>query len=331
MADGGSGSNGDHPSRIPKDMKGLLRFCMENTQQEDATGTSDLTEISQENKEWLSKALDEMTVSPAERMLTCIRTVREFVENTEPGSSDGSLDAATSSLEELQEWCEQIDFAIDFHKMGGFSILPLVFGHVEADIRWRGLELVALLVQNNPYCQTAVLQDQLLPQMLNVLDTDQDGTVRTKALYAVSCLIRDSDIAQKEFVKHDGFSVLMRAMQSHVTKLRIKASFLLCAMCTDNTEYKDTLCQMGMVEQLLGDLVHDHQQEHEHIMAALLCLARDHQPTLSECCRPELKLHTFLKQRIKSLAGQEEFKEEREYAQELLQLINSDKEEDAQR
>lgn len=330
MAAGGEG-NGDRPSRMPKDMQGLLKFCVENTKTEDAPQSSNFTEMSPERREWLVQALDDMSVNPVERMQTCIKTVREFVERVEPDVSEESLDEATRSLEELQEWCEQIDFAIDFHKIGGFSLLPLVFAHSESEIRWRGLELVGVLTQNNPYCQTAVLQEQILPELLRILDTDQDGTVRTKALYAVSCLVRDCEAAQEEFLKNDGFSVLMRAMQSDVAKLKIKASFLLRAMCTDNSSYKDTLCQMGMVEQLLGDLVQEHQQEHEHVMAALLCLARNHPPTQSECRRPELNLHAVLKHKIESLAGKEEHQEEREYAEELLKIVSSDKEEDAQR
>ncbi|KAK7486418.1 hypothetical protein BaRGS_00022342 [Batillaria attramentaria] len=317
MADGGSGNDGDHPSRMPKDMKGLLKFCAENTKAEDAPGTSNFSEMSPERKEWLSKALDEMSVSPAERMQTCIKTVKEFVDSAEPEPSKEALDGAVNSLQELQEWCEQIDFAVDFHKMGGFPILPKVFAHSDSDIRWRGLELVAVLVQNNPYCQERILEAQLLPELLRILDTDS--------------LVRDSEKAQEEFVKHDGFSVLMRAMQSDVAKLKIKASFLLRSMCADNSRHKDTLCQMGMVEQLLGDLVQEHKQEHEHVMAALLCLARNHPPTLSECCRPELNLHTILKQRIKDVAGKEEHQEEREYAEELLKLISEEKEDDAQR
>lgn len=78
-------------------------------------------------------------------------------------------------------------FFSDFHKIGGFDIFPLCLDSDEPEIRWQCLELVASLVQNNPYCQTAVLQASLMPTVLHMLDTDSDPTVKTKALYAVSC------------------------------------------------------------------------------------------------------------------------------------------------
>lgn len=68
----------------------------------------------------------------------------------------------------------------------------------------------------------------------------------------------------------------------------------------------DTLCAMGIVEQLLSHLMQDHQQEHEHIMAALLCLVRDHLPTQAQCRRPELNLKGVLQQRIKAVDGKDE-------------------------
>jgi hypothetical protein len=43
-------------------------------------------------------------------------------------------------------------------------------------------------------------------------------------------LVRDFPDAQKEFTDNDGFSVLMRAMQQDVEKLKIKAAFMLSAV-----------------------------------------------------------------------------------------------------
>lgn len=50
--------------------------------------------------------------------------------------------------------------------------------------------------------------------------------------------MRTYEPAQEEFVKHDGFSILLKAMQSNVEKLKVKASFLLTTMCSSNTKYK---------------------------------------------------------------------------------------------
>ena len=78
-------------------------------------------------------------------------------------------------------------FISDFHKIDGFQIFPIVLQHEEADLRSLGSELIAVLVQNNPYCQNAVLRADLLPMLLELLDKDEIPTVRIKALYAISC------------------------------------------------------------------------------------------------------------------------------------------------
>lgn len=53
-------------------------------------------------------------------------------------------------------------------------------------------------------------------------------------------LCRDNADAQKVFVDHDGFSVIMRAMQSEVEKLKVKAAFMLTSMCADKPEFQGT-------------------------------------------------------------------------------------------
>ena len=78
-------------------------------------------------------------------------------------------------------------FFSDFHKVGGFTIFDVCLKHDSPEVRSLCLELIATLVQNNPYCQSAVLESQLLPAMLNILDNDTSSAVKTKALYAISC------------------------------------------------------------------------------------------------------------------------------------------------
>ena len=77
----------------------------------------------------------------------------------------------------------------DFHKVGGFEIFEKCISHEEDEVRWKLLELAATLSQNNPYCQQVLLQDPILNlgKLLDVLDNDPSDTVRTKALYAISC------------------------------------------------------------------------------------------------------------------------------------------------
>lgn len=54
-------------------------------------------------------------------------------------------------------------------------------------MRWRAADLLAVCVQNNPYCQKAAMEMKLLPKLVTLLETDPSNQVKIKALYAISC------------------------------------------------------------------------------------------------------------------------------------------------
>ena len=49
---------------------------------------------------------------------------------------------------------------------------------------------------------------------------------------------RDNEKGIDLFLANNGFSFVMRAMQSDVEKLKIKSAFLLSSVCTDNNKCK---------------------------------------------------------------------------------------------
>jgi hypothetical protein len=51
-------------------------------------------------------------------------------------------------------------------------------------------------------------------------------------------LIRENDRALEQFGRLEGYSVLLRAMQSHIEKLKIKAAFLLTYICNHQPAVK---------------------------------------------------------------------------------------------
>ena len=53
---------------------------------------------------------------------------------------------------------------------------------------------------------------------------------------------------------NDGYSVLIRAIQSPVEKLQIKSAFLLSSLCNKDkgNDLKLTLIKMGLIEQAAG-------------------------------------------------------------------------------
>ena len=53
-------------------------------------------------------------------------------------------------------------------------------------------------------------------------------------------LTRDVEESQAVFVENDGFSVLLRTMQTGDEKLQTKAAFMMSAMCISKPQFKGT-------------------------------------------------------------------------------------------
>ncbi|XP_076451101.1 hsp70-binding protein 1-like isoform X2 [Babylonia areolata] len=324
MAEDNSDGQGQRPGgRQPKDLQGLLKFCVENTKAEDAPEAN--REMSPERKEWLSQALDGMRRDPVQEVKEHIRAVGVYLGSQSP--SDQARSDALHSLEELFDWCESLDMAMDFVKIGGMSILHELLTHSDPEVRRPGFQLVGALVQNHRECQEAAVRGEVLPTMLRVLHTEQDPEVQCTALQAISCLVRDSSVeeAREQFLSHQGFEVLRKVLQSPGPFKRVvKIAFFLDVLCRKHPQYKDMVCESGMVELLAQEVSQgEHQQSHEHLMSALLRLATDHPPTQQLLARPHLHMTSVLRDRVTLLTGREENEEERAYAEKLLQIIQS--------
>uniref|UniRef100_T1JDV9 Nucleotide exchange factor Fes1 domain-containing protein n=1 Tax=Strigamia maritima TaxID=126957 RepID=T1JDV9_STRMM len=270
-----------------------------------------------ERREWLGEALTSLTINVPQEMMKAIDVLKTRAET--------EVDAVNHerALDFLLELVDNLDFANGkyFHKIGGFQILsPNLNSHFPC-LRMKTADLFAELVQNNPYCQKAAGEFGLIPQLLDLLENDPEPEVRIKALYGLSCLIRHNNAALDEFMAQDGFSYLLRAMQSNIDKLRIKSSFLISCLCEQKPEIKDTLTRMGFVDQLVALIQMDHDSTHEHLLSALNCLVTNHTESINECRNPQLHLKETLYARFYLLQGREECLEELEYCKQLLNTV----------
>ncbi|CAL8282738.1 unnamed protein product [Boreogadus saida] len=145
------------------------------------------------------------------------------------------------------------------------------------------------------------------PEAPWLTDSDPHPTVRVKALYGVSCLVREQEAGLRAFVSQDGFSVLMRGMQSEDERLRTKSAFLLLNLLSAHPEQKGTVLSMGMAEQLVSVLRSPHSSFHEHVLGALCCLVEDCPQGLKDCRSSSLGLDELLTHRARDLQGREEW------------------------
>ncbi|XP_029913335.1 hsp70-binding protein 1 isoform X2 [Myripristis murdjan] len=311
--------------RYPPNLQGVLRLAVEAGSA--AEGPAPVQPLSEERKEWLRGALAEMCkgqLDEVEQMKQCLAvlhkdgmTARER-DGEEERDEEDDEDERESALELLSELCENLDNARDLMALGGLELcVSQCLCHTQSGVRWRTAQLIASCAQNMPEVQFHLLGLGALPKLLQLADSDPHPTVRVKALYAVSCLVREQEAGLRAFLSHDGFSVLMRGMQSDNEKLRTKSAFLLLNLLTAHPEQKDTVLSMGMAQQLVSVLRMPHSPFHEHVLGALCCLVEDCPQGLRDCRSPSLGLEELLKQRVKELQGKEESEEELDFCERL--------------
>ncbi|KAI4496520.1 hypothetical protein M0804_000330 [Polistes exclamans] len=307
----------------PNDLQGLLRFAVEASQAGGATYEPQFQPLDEEKKKFLSEALSSLTVNVIEELQKAIKILSN-VADLRPDGNSSEYDAA---LERIADFVDSIDVANDFYKIGGFSIFGPCLNSSHSSIRWRTADIIAELTQNNPFCQQRILECGLFPILLEMVDKDPSEAARIKSLYAVSCIVRGQPMSLQYMDKNDGYSVLLRAMQSSVKKLQIKSAFLLSSLCNkDNSDnLKITLVNMGLIEQTAGLLgSNDISPEiREQLLNILTGLTNNtFLPALRECRKPKLCLKLILEQCLKELTSED--KEEIDMCNQLLDKIFSD-------
>ncbi|KAH9373477.1 hypothetical protein HPB48_009522 [Haemaphysalis longicornis] len=307
--------SGDDNPRNPKTLPALLNFCVQNTATQGAPGASSAS-IDPERKKWLEEAMASMTVSPVEEMQKNLKMIQDTLDQEKETAggqvpSEETCSTLESAIENITEYVGSIDCA----KVRACCF----FGHLVPGLcqppqsAW---PLIAELVQNNPYCQQPNIQH--LKRLLQLVDTAGEEAVRLKALYAVSCLVRHNLPAYLEFEKEDGFSVLLRALQSDTSKLKAKACFLLSSLCSQQEKSRGTLIGMGFVEQLAVLLQQEQGPHREHLLATLDTLVSECPSAREECRRPELHLEDTLRNSLAAVADHDEFREECEHCTHIL-------------
>ncbi|KAF6734516.1 Hsp70-binding protein 1 [Oryzias melastigma] len=317
--------------RYPQNLQGVLQMAVDaGPAAEEAPAP--VQPMSEERQTWLREALSQVCkgqMEEVEQIKQCLTVLRkenlgDQDENGEEMRDGDEEDERESAFEMLSELCENLDNARDLMVLGGLELcVSQYLCHAQSGLRWRAADLVACCAQNMPQIQDHLLSIGTLPKLLQLTDSDPDPTVRVKALYAVSCLVREQEAGLQAFLALDGFSVLMRGMQSENEKLQTKSAFLLLNLLTSHPEQKEPLVSMGMVQQLVSVLRSPHSHFHEHVLGALCCLVEDFPKGVTECQIPALALEELLRQRAKDLQGKEESQEELEFCERLRKICFS--------
>ena len=307
-------------SRQPKDLEGLLKFCMQVTKDEDAPEN---VQMDPERQKWLEEAIAGMTVDVIKQLTMGIKII-SMDKVFDPDTDDDALEDVEEAFEAILDWTGNIDMANNFHKIGGFEVLKkLLTQSPHAMVRMNTSDVVAELSQNNPYCQKHFVDDGFIPILIDLMEKDKAENVRVKCLYAISSIVRDNPDGLKAFVQGGGPSSLLISIQSsESSRLRTKACFFLSSIACNNEEIKKMFSEMGFARQLIVLLqLEEHKQSHEHIAKALLTLLKDDLEVQKECRdSEELNFKVLIDSRKELLKNKEEFQEEYEYFLEMEKM-----------
>ncbi|KAM4879815.1 hsp70-binding protein 1 isoform 2-T2 [Sylvia borin] len=280
--------------------------------------------MGEERQQWLREAVAQALASPGvprARLQRCLRVLGRPCPGEEAAErGPGDTEEHERALEELRELCESLDIATDFCSLGGLEAVVQLLGHPWAPLRAGAARLLGSCAQNLPEAQAKALGLGALPVLLGGLRADPHPQVPPAALFAISCLVRAQPEGLQQLEALGGLEVLGGSLQSPQPTLRARAAFLLHCLLKEHPRLKGALLGLSLVPRLVSLLRSEHDGAHEHGLGALCSLVSDCPEGLRQCRAPALGLEELLRERRELLRGHDQFQEELEFCERLLQL-----------
>lgn len=236
------------------------------------------------------------------------------------GSDSASEDEKLDALETILNYIDDIDTACDFCKIGGLFVLSGCLSSPHTQIRCKAALLVAELAQNNPYCQKALLEAEILPQLMNLLSEDDTST---DGLRAVSCLVRNYGPCLAAFIEIGGLECLLGCfLQTDNEKLITRAIFLLNSLCNEFPYVLDELIKLKAIDFILPII--QPKPDYDIVLETALsslCLFTENDEAASRCQSPEFNFRSKLDEILQIAGDKPECKEIVEYSNVLLKRL----------
>nr|CAI5838868.1 unnamed protein product [Callosobruchus analis] len=289
--------------RQPASLQGLLRFCMEATKAEDAPHDSEFQAMDDERRKFLENALKAFTVDVVEELQRQIN----ILKNVEQIKAEDDPTRYADAIEKILEFIDNIDTANDFHKIGGFMILYPCLRSPHPKIRAGGCELLAVLCQNNPYCQQVIIDNGFVAALIRMVEEDVDVNVCVKALYAIGGITRDNREALEQFLSHNGLEVVVNTLKRNNDKFITKTTFMLATFCRMIPELKERLTDLDCIPMLISLLSLDPDHSNENIFALLVELVDGKEKCLQQCKEAKYNLKDFIHRYMGNIKQNEEY------------------------
>lgn len=187
------------------DWPGLLAW---STKYHDGTKPSEFKQLSDEDREFLEKAMEEAfgkIEDPNQVMAEAIAQIKS------PERTEASI---TTALEILDRSCDDPDCARNAEKLDGVQPLLDLLSTQGPVLRMRTFEILALFFSNNTHIQEAGIRRGAVPLFLRLMRGSAPGSdERNKAFRTLVALIRKIEAAEESFLREtDGIAVLVACM-----------------------------------------------------------------------------------------------------------------------
>ncbi|KAL4606573.1 hypothetical protein ACB092_09G112800 [Castanea dentata] len=274
---------------------GLLKWSLAHSD-----GTNPSRNLSEEDRKWFMEAMQAQSVDVVKRMkeITLVMQTPEQVLEAQGVTSADIEDM----LDELQEHVESIDMANDLHSIGGLVPLLGYLKNSHSNIRAKAAEVVTTIVQNNPRSQQLVMEANGLEPLLSNFTSDPDVTVRTKALGAISSLIRHNKPGVTAFRLANGYAALKDALGSENVRFQRKALNLIHYLLHENASDCNVASELGFPRIMMHLASSEDAEEREAALKGLLELAREETKGANGSLGEDEKLKQLLQERINGIS-----------------------------
>ncbi|KAI0252250.1 nucleotide exchange factors-like protein [Lactifluus subvellereus] len=199
-------------------MQSLLRWGIENSANDDSTGgVAPLTQRTDLDPGIIDAILG--------------RPDSELMKEALAKAQDVSLDedVRMTALDDLEMLVENIDNANDLEKLGMWEPLQGLLASPSDDVKTQALWVIGTAVQNNPAAQKAYIALGPIPAVLSYLSPPARASkqLRSKAVYALSGLLKHNAAAIAPFEAAGGWEALRGALSDSDISVRRKTAFLL--------------------------------------------------------------------------------------------------------
>ncbi|KAM8973577.1 nucleotide exchange factor SIL1 [Pelodytes ibericus] len=286
----------------------------------------------------IKKEFRELNINVETELDIMIKIINKF------NNSRSTTTEKVEALYDLEYYVHQVDNAQNLNKLGALQLLVNSLNGTEPSLVEHSAFVIGSALASNPKVQVEAFEGGALQKLLVVLATEQPISVKKKALYALSSLLRQFPYAQRQFLKLGGLQVLKNVFrEKNAEPLYIRVITLLYDMIMEkmllhkevNLIHLEEKRQQYSQINLLGAITEQgwckiilsllHVQENDAREKVLKMLS-----VLTSSCRDEFRedqnlpnaLYTFRNEFEDFVLDEQKSGETDGYFSELVSLIN---------